>query len=295
MKQNLLRFSVVFLFVTLSLQYACRETSSNGIPSYIKIEKISLSTSHGQGTASHKITDAWVYIGNDFIGAFELPATFPLLKTGLQEVTILPGIKINGIAATRAPYPFFNPLTVNVNLVAGGVTSINNLATTYKSKTVFAWMENFESGVLSIDTTINSQTSIRRINTASLIFNLPGEQNYFSATSNFWGNTKLFECASVQRYALPRNDVPVFFEMNYRTNNSITVGVFAHTSQQVSQKSVLVLNPTETWNKIYINLTPTIQMTPGAIGYKVFLGVLRDANVDTAKVYFDNLKLLYLN
>ncbi|MDP2423704.1 MAG: hypothetical protein U1C46_03635 [Bacteroidales bacterium] len=293
MKLVILRFSFFSLFTVLLCLYSCRDNANDGIPAYIQIDKISLITQPAQGTASHKITDAWVFIGDELIGAFELPVTFPVLKTGSQEITIQAGIKINGISATRAPYPFYNPLIVSVNLEAGSITRITDLVTTYKSNAVFAWMENFEGNSISIDTTVNSQTGFRKISTASLIFDYPGEQNNYSAMASFSGSANLFECASVQQYLLPRNDSPVFVELNYRSNNLLTTGVFAYANQQVSQKSILVLNPTATWNKVYINLTPTVQLTSNATGFKVFLGALRDANVDTAQVFFDNLKLIH--
>jgi len=47
------------------------------IPSYIHIDKIDLTTDYSsQGTSSNKITDAWIYVDNELIGAFEMPVTF---------------------------------------------------------------------------------------------------------------------------------------------------------------------------------------------------------------------------
>ncbi|MES2398217.1 MAG: hypothetical protein V4549_19535, partial [Bacteroidota bacterium] len=95
------------------------------IPAYIRIDKIDLATIPGQGTDSHKITDAWVYIDEQLIGCFELPATFPVLYEGSHQVKIAPGIKVNGIAATRSPYPFFNPNTQVVSFQKGATVNLS--------------------------------------------------------------------------------------------------------------------------------------------------------------------------
>ncbi len=91
------------------------------IPAYIHIDKIGLTTSAdgSQGSNSSKITDAWVYIDERLIGCFELPVTFPVLYEGSHQLKIRAGIKVNGIAATRAPYPFYEAYTQSVDLQKG--------------------------------------------------------------------------------------------------------------------------------------------------------------------------------
>ena len=91
-------FSVVFA--------SCRKfEGSQTIPAYIHIESIvvdSLTDYFTYGSTTSKITDAWVYVDDDPIGCFELPATFPVLKHGPHKVTVYGGIMSNGIAAARA-------------------------------------------------------------------------------------------------------------------------------------------------------------------------------------------------
>ncbi|HEY0262319.1 MAG TPA: hypothetical protein VGB95_04790, partial [Chitinophagales bacterium] len=81
---------------------------NNGIPVYIQIDSMSVQTNQStQGSASSKITDAWLYVNGEQIGVFELPAKIPVLKSGDLRVSISAGIKDNGIANTRAAYPFY--------------------------------------------------------------------------------------------------------------------------------------------------------------------------------------------
>jgi len=285
------RLLLIFLAFATLLQVSCYK--DGGVPAYIHIEKIGLNTTAGQGTASHKITDAWVYIDNKLVGAFELPATFPVLMQGPTELTIEPGIKINGIAATRSPYPFFMPVHTNVNLVPGQVSTVTDTVTTYDPNTTFVWLENFNGSAISLDTTSNSETQLMRTSNPDEVFNYRDELNDFSAMAVVAGDTALFECASINTFELPRDGSPVFLEMNFRNNHIITVGLLMKQSGQVSQQSVLVLNPSEVWNKIYINLTPTLTFHHDATDFRIFIGLLKTDPEATATIYFDHLKLIY--
>ncbi len=81
------------------------------IPAYLKIDTVLLKTYYPeQGSNSNAIKDVWVYVNDQQIGAFELPAMFPVLAMGNQKLEIRPGIKVNGISSTRAPYPFYKPI-----------------------------------------------------------------------------------------------------------------------------------------------------------------------------------------
>lgn len=272
---------------------SCKTEDDEGIPSYIHIGQIDLTTTASQGTASHKIADAWIYIEDKLIGVFELPATFPVLKSGNYDIKIYCGIKVNGIAATRSPYPFYKPIITTVSLERGNIDTLFNLSTIYEPTTTFLWMENFDAGSLTIDTTSASQTKLHRISNPDLVFKYKNELNEYSVMASLTGDSLLFECASITNFTLPKGGTPVFLEMNYRNNYPLTTGMYVTTSNEVFQQAVLVLNPSEQWNKIYINLTPTISYFHNADNFKIFIGMLKSNASDTAAVYLDNIKLIY--
>ena len=149
-------FVLVFLFFWSSCDLKV------AIPSYIHIDYMAVSTSAHPlyGSSSSKITDVWVYADDQPIGAFELPATIPILMTGVHTVTIKPGIKIDGISELRSIYPFYMPYTASMNLVAGINNAIKiNPTVVYSSSTIFQWEEDFEQGI-SIDSANFSDTTI---------------------------------------------------------------------------------------------------------------------------------------
>ena len=78
------------------------------IPSYLKIDSLGFITDNDlQGTNNQKFADAWIYVDDDIIGGFEMPFTIPVLSEGMHKLEISPGIILNGISDTRAPYPCY--------------------------------------------------------------------------------------------------------------------------------------------------------------------------------------------
>jgi hypothetical protein len=283
----------LFIIVTLSLLAGCSKTTIDEIPSYIAIDTTSINVASLQGTASQKISDTWVYADNELIGAFEVPAQFPVLKNGSSELSIFAGIRLNGINETRAPYPFYEKITRTVNLEREKITDLGHLKFSYVVGTKFAWQEDFEQANLSIDSTARSEVNLVRTRmTSELAAAFPFEMNEWAAKIVIPDDSLVFECASHDSYKLPTTGTSVFLEMNYKSNNSFTVGLIVNGSV-TSQKSVLVINPSETWNKIYINLTPSVSASSGATSFKVFLSAMKNTNVPKAEIYFDNFKLLH--
>ena len=129
MRLSLLITSLLFLF-------SCEVINTEeDIPSIITIESIEVDEIH-----SSKITDAWVYIDNEFQGVFPYPI-FPVLKTGQQEI-IEAGIKKNGISSSRENYPYFTSYVVNSELLENQNTSFSPKVS--YSLTSFPYNENFE-------------------------------------------------------------------------------------------------------------------------------------------------------
>ncbi len=283
------RKRVLFIIPTsLFLLASCDKFKGDQtIPAYIHIDAITLTTSESQGTASHKITDVWAYAGNDLIGAFQLPATFPVLKQGMQDLRLYAGVKMNGIASTRVAYPFFEPYSVTVDLIADSVITFSPQVKYYNGIR-FVWMENFEAGGSSFEKTAQSDTSIVVSSEAGSVF-----EGLYSGKINLSDSAMLFEAATMNTYTLPTNGAYVFLEMNYRNNNRFTVGLIGESNTQVIQQPCMVLNHSENWNKIYINLTPVLQEMTSSSRFKVFLGALKEDGVVDPYILVDNFKVLH--
>jgi hypothetical protein len=234
-----------------------------------------------EGSLSHKITDVWVYVDDNLLGCFEMPVTIPALYTGVHHVKIRPGIKVNGIAANRAPYPFYKTYEKDIDFSPGTRITVNPV-TMYESFTHFVSMENFE-GVPNIDTTSFSQTNLAQTNDPALVFE--GAKSGLAILKN--GKT-FFECETPYKI-LPKSSLPVFLEMNYRCDRQVTVAVVAQSPFRA--ETILNLNPTTQWNKIYLYLTPTVTPT-SAINHKVLMFMGCEPS-DSVAFQLDNVKIVY--
>ena len=277
------------LFFLLQIFTSCEKFSGDQeIASYLKIDSISFSTDYTvQGSASHSITDAWVYVDGELIGTFPLPANLPVLKQGSHVVKILPGIKKDGIAATRINYPFYNTIEKTVNLIPDGSTSIVGTSTVYNSQTNFMWQEDFEGATISLDTTPRSSVGIRKT--------IPGSPLTFerehSGIVEMDSTGAFFECLSHQSFNIPNSEV--FLEMDFNINNHLTVGIMVYTGSVRYQVPIITLFDTGgKWKKIYIDLTTSLNAYLGANKFQVVFGNYKEETVSYAQILLDNIKLL---
>src|SRR2546423_329586 len=132
MRSRLLFFGrILFIFSVIALYSSCSLfDTSEKIPSYIHIDKVNFipGDTSVQGTASVKISDAWVFIDDQLVGAYELPATFPVQYDGTHTIKVRGGVKMNGISATRIQYPFYNFYSTQATLEPKKTITINPTA-----------------------------------------------------------------------------------------------------------------------------------------------------------------------
>lgn len=309
-----LRFSVLLLFsfVIVSLFLSCQKFEGDQtVPAYIRIDALNVKTNYeSEGAPSSNITDAWVYINDEAIGAYELPVVFPVLAKGLTEVRIDPGIKLNGIAGLRTPYPFYQPIIQQVYLEEGVEVNLGSdtlfygddvvpytTTTTYYDNLKFVWMEDFEDPSLSLDSTSKSRTDITRTEPANSPEAFLTDYSKYSGLMILSLDKYLIDVATNvgnnEGYVLPQIGEAVFLEFDYKNNNVFTTGLYVNELSQIIQHPVLNINPSSEWNKIYVNLTPTVSSSTGAIDFNVFFGALIESGVDEPRILIDNIKLIH--
>ncbi|TVR79583.1 MAG: hypothetical protein EA412_06255 [Chitinophagaceae bacterium] len=268
-------------FIILILASSCTPNSTGNFASYLYLTEADLiNVSSSQGSASHNITDAWVYADGELVGVFELPAKVPIISEGETTIEISPGIMLNGIASTRIIYPFYDDLVFTLDMEAGKVDTLN-MHFEYKSNVQFALIEDFESG--------NSFSNIDRVTGESPNVYEGNASGFVTVdTINFQINSQLIDAVN-----LPGGGVPVFAEINYKSNARFLVGI--NTIFQGNEREVFILgiSQRENWNKIYVNLTPqTTQFGQGE--YRLIFRTELPAESDEAIIFLDNIKLLHL-
>mgnify|MGYP001617873450 CR=1 FL=1 len=198
------------------------------IPSYIHIDKFNLNTTQSsEGSNSSKITDVWAYIDDQLIGAFELPATFPVLFEGQHVITLKAGIKVDGISATRAIYPFYEAYNITTTLYPDSIITLNPVIT-YSTSAVFVWKEAFEDGGITIEKTLLSDTIIEKTSDTTNVF-----EGTYSGVIHLDASHSHFEGKSLNKFVLPGGTKPTFLELDFKTNTEVGIGLYANFSSSV--------------------------------------------------------------
>jgi hypothetical protein len=260
------------------------------IPAYISIDTFLLTTDVGlQGSNASKITDAWIYVNDNPIGIFELPCKVPALNEGSCKVTVAPGIRTNGISATRSIYPFYKFYDVQVDLKPEIETKIIP-TTTYFDSISFPYKTNFDDiAGISLEATSKSDTTIFITTNPDEVFEGNG-----SLKAIITKDTGYLEFRQVDPVILPKQGAIIFAELNFKCNKPITVVLYSnYPSSAPNIDNIISLAPTEgKWNKIYIDLTRFVSTNVNAINYRLYFNASKADNKGPLFLYMDNLKIV---
>lgn len=279
-----------FLAVALisCVQFGCDVINpAEPVPAYIHIDSSSLITNYtDQGTNLSNFSDAWISVDGNFLGAFEFPLTVPVIGEGSHKISIRSGVLDNGISGVRKSYTKTSNFDTIISLEPNHTYDLFPRVS-YLTGTVFAQLEDFDDGSLSIIPT-SANTSTFVITPSNDPNALEGNSGYIHMDSNH----SACEFASSTPFALPIS-VPVYVELNYKCSQEFTIGVFVTSLSGIIQSPVLNLRATSVWKKVYINLSDGGGIFASAINYKVYIQSNLASGSTDADIYLDNLKVLY--
>jgi hypothetical protein len=289
---------VVFLVASCSKDKFKAQT-----PSYLHIESIDLVTESFEGSSSHKITDAWITMDGNFLGAFEVPCIVPILAEGEHEFRISSGIKANGISATRITYPFYDvcDLFLKSNNTyqlsdANYITLIKdssvvvNATTKYTENTKFLFIEDFEDAGAVLEMSEQSDTILTSTNIDSLVF-----EGYGSGEVHLDSVNDFFELISSEFMPMSSIYNATMLELNYRCDHSFKLGVAVKSADTgvIDRFESIQISPSSDWNKIYVHMTNQVNLGNSDDEFGVFIGSVKSSSVETASFYFDNIKWVH--
>jgi hypothetical protein len=255
-------------------------------PAYLCIDSISLATTSVEGSADANIVDAWVFDNEQLVGIFELPAVVPILNTGEANIRIRGGIRLNGQVGTRIPYLYTQDYQNTIELFPDSQVCINPTVS-FHDDINFPWIEEFEGVGLSLETTPVNDGELTKIEGPEAY---QGESLKLSLSEI----QLIVECRLADAIALPGGGSPVMLEFTYRSNHTLIAGVFSSDQTGTFQVPIIVLNPSEDWNRIYVNLTDIISSNSGFIDHRPYFGFLRDEDHEgEAFAIIDNIRLLH--
>ena len=264
------------------------------IPSFIQVNEFQLVTNEMlEGSNTQQITDVWAFVNGDALGVFELPATIPVLESGMQNITLFAGIRVNGVRNTPLIYPLYDNYEASVDLVPEEVTLLTPTIE-YISNNVFELLEDFESDNISLEARDNG--SIDRVTSSTPML-----------SGNGVGSISLVgeatEITSIATFVdLPTSGgIPVYLEMDYRTNVELEVGLVGFDISTINPIQATIFNvvlcPIDDWNKVYVDLQGLLEQSQ-LDGYQLALRVSTDDTgcggtpTDNPEILLDNIKLI---
>ena len=262
-----------------------------GVPSFIHIDNVTINANTGQGTDSADIADAWIYIDDQLIGAFQLPATIPILHKGTQHMEVRFGVLLNGISATRTINPFYAYQSQTIDLVPDSIIPLT-ISSSYNPLTKFVWnslgQEGFEEGGISIDSVAGSSTKIGKTSTENY-------EGSFSGHIHLDVDHKTYIGQSSNKFELPKQGQAVVMEIHCKnTSNHFAIGMFVEAMDgTITIVNHLVVNPKADWKKLYVNFTELVSNYPNARNFRVFFTAELESINTTTDIYLDNIKLIH--
>lgn len=288
--------NISFLALALLISACNVINPKEEIPAFLEVKPFEFSPGI-DGSTSNKITDGWIYVGGEFLGAFDLPKTIPVYATGEQNILVDPGIKMNGINASPDIYPFYSRYTTSVTLVPGETVSIQP-GTTYDQRTKFVFTEGFEGSIQKFTDELDQDPTTNMVieEDPNHVFEGDG-----IGLMHLEKDSPLLAVGSTLISEFPASGSTMYLELDYKTDLPLLVGIIGY-DDLGSQRYSLVdkgVNPKSEWTKVYFNLTESI-ITAQQLNSSAFQIVLQsqipivdgEFAIESADIYVDNIKIV---
>ncbi len=258
-------------------------------PSFLHIESFGFSAKSGEGTSKQDIRDAWIYIGTNYAGAYELPATIPVLASDTNDVLIIPGYRLDGQITHSAQARLMNSFSSRLVFRPGQITQVNPFSS-YQDGLKFSFVEDFESGhFINVDRDGDQETKIL-LSTPEEAF----EGNHAGVIQLSDAHPQIEAMYDIDRIIEKSGD-PILLELHFKSDIPFSIGFIGNRGGlgEVRLINADVL-PKENWTKIYFDFRDIINK---ADLISLRLAVFARYQNENPKVYqrilLDNIKVVH--
>lgn len=272
-------YAVFILFA-----YSCKKDKlKTPAASYIVVNTTTVNSGNRALIDTHKITDIWLYVNDNFQGTYPIGSVIPILASGSANIKMYAGIINNGISDTRLPYTFYNPYVFTANFEENK---------TYSITPDFRYKE----GVTIADDNFNGTLGSLYLPLGDSMYTLTADPTKTwggSGKSVFMSMSDAKPVAIIQSSApqhLPVGGADVYLELDYKTNQKITVGLDC--GGGIEKRAALILRPASDWKKVYISLTSAASTQPTYNNYKVYISTIKQSGLEHPEIYLDNIRLI---
>jgi hypothetical protein len=272
----LYRFLLKLIFIFSFFLISCDKKVDE--PSYLLIDKFDYKVD----SVNLEIKDVWVYIDNDFKGAYPLPAKVPIFNEGENKVEVKPGVILYNQKGIRVQHPFLMAKDTILNFNSNEVSISPKLS--YKNNALFIVKEDFESDNNFLKLIFNSKDSFPN-------YRFSNNQSFGDFCGRFLtDNTKRSKVTLVDSIYFKTNE-NWFIEVDYLNKGAIEFGVEVFKNGIWDDYPILLNMPAvSTWQKTYFNPMPYLKdaMTEGYFRFYVMIYV----NEQEREIFLDNIHII---
>ncbi len=260
------------------------------IPSYLYIQDFHYQPNPfvPDNTHTSNITHAYVFIGNESMGLFALPALVPVFQKGELPVIVDPVIPENGLYTNLKINPFYQRFTSTVQLEPAAIDTLQPV-TSYLEKVHIAFLEDFEGSTVFFSDDRDGNDSTKMV----ISQDMPREGNasgYILLTTEH----ALIDVGTPtdQLFDLKDQNI-VYLEADYKSEAEVLFGLIGFDATgPVGSSYEFGILPKDEWNKIYFNLTDQVRAS-NFNQYQIAITAGLPSGKSEAKIYLDNIKLIY--
>lgn len=267
------------------------------LPAWVRIDSFKLldNPNVDEGSLKHDITDAWVFIDDELLGIYELPAEVPVLDEGKHRLLIGPGIKVSTISTLRDNYLFYTAHESEINLVPGETTPVLPEVSYRDEDALYKYLivEEFEDNFLELEPNTNTDALIKRTTDLALVYEGTGSGmiQILDTTKNAWIRTS-------EDFVLPTGGKVIYLELDYYSQYDLVIGVHINNSgiadQNINYLTLKAQGNEVEWKKAYVALTSTINQAYNMeSAYVYFLPDIQASTRNDGIVLLDNIKIMH--
>ncbi len=279
---------LVWIGLLLLLNNGCKNQKAL-VPTYFSVKETRVVPFQSTNERNQTVKDIWVFQYPEYIGTFEKPTIFPVIRTDENRLILQGGVWENNSPISRVAYPFWKADTLFFDFQPGEVKEIvpkfEYFIDTLLILPLNETFENQEIKFQLFNNFLTDTTSLLR--TTEDVFD-----GIYAGKVIFNDTNKVFEITSIQDFSLPRAKTQTWLEFCYKSTLSLRVGLIVKSFNdlKVEASDMLTFRDGQ-WHTMYINLTPIVFKAQPDAKFQLFM--YANGKGENHTLYLDNIRIIY--
>lgn len=274
------------------------------LPAYLSIQSPQVVLDEGTGFATNAgIRNVWVYHGGFLQGVYQIdPAVdtngrvLPVLQLSSSDYFLEGGIYETGLSAFQIAYPFWDRVTFDWDAPIGDTLVVTpQFHYIDPAFYVLEVNEQFEGGAINFNSFSRGLTQ-----SDSTFFHVrydaPFQGNGYGRV-DFDADNRWFEVVNTTPFRSDQSK-NIFAEITYQNDLPFHVGMVYQTQDGTTlSKEIVTVNPSPTWNTIYVHMIKEVRDIINANGANtdLWLWIWADGEDKTGYIKFDDIRVIREN